>query len=175
MKETILYLTPFISSGLMIIIQYYIIYQLQKGTMQAEESSVSIGAPFAVYTYFIPKWYLPVSFFLSLLLPLYAMIAYREILKYTPFLYSLALTILGIIISATVIETGSRMYHGNFMWQNVVCCHLLFLSTTAFLAPIILAKKSWSKKDLILITFLILHVFSGALYLIKIGTTNSYY
>ena len=85
------------------------------------------------------------------------------------------MTILAVLISAFVVEEGPRMTHGNFVWQNVVCTYLLFLSTIAYLTPKILDIKSWVLKDKIMITLLTLHGFSGIVYLIKIGLTKSYH
>jgi hypothetical protein len=132
-KERILHITPILTAILMIILQYYLIYQIGMGTFQTKESSVSLGIPFTFFSLWVPTWYIPISFLLSFLFPLFMMIAYKEIFRYQPFLYSLYLLIFGVLVSAVFIESGPRMTHGNFMWQNIFCTYLLFLSSVSFI------------------------------------------
>ena len=145
------------------------------GSFNSEGSSVEVGTPFKIIGSWIPLWYIPIALIASFALPLVTAILYKEILKYKPFVYSLSLTISGLIISFFVYETGPRMYDGNFTWQNVICSYLLFLSTIAFLSPKLLDRSSWRTKELIVIGLLALHILSGIFYLIKIGLTFSYY
>lgn len=144
------------------------------GSFQESDSSISFGYPFKMLTAWIPMWYIPISFILSFLLPIFASIIYKEILTHKPYLFALCLTVTGIVISTFVYEEGPRMYHGNFMWQNIICSYLLFLSTVSFLTPKILDKNSWKLKEKIIMGLFALHTFSGILYLVKIGLTLSY-
>ena len=173
-RKTLLILTPIVTAAIIIALQYFLIYILQIGSIQEERSSIALSYPFTVISTWIPKWYVPISLLLSFTLPIYTMIFYKEIFKFKPFIYSLHLTITGIIISAIIIEEGPRMYHGNFGWQNVICSYLLFLSTLSFLAPKFISANSRSKKDIIALVILTLHVLSGILYLTKIISTKSF-
>jgi hypothetical protein len=175
MRKFILNLTPLITGTLIILTQYIYIYITQKGLFQSEPSQVSFSLPFEVFSVFIPIWFIPISFFLSLMLPIFTMILYKEILKYKPFNYALCLTIFGLLISIFIKETGPRFGHGNFLWQNVICSFLLFLSTLSFLAPKFLNKKTKSKKTKLLMVIFFIHGFSGILYLLKIFLTKSYH
>ena len=167
-------LIPLIVGGGLILLQYYLIYKLNQGSIQGGESGVSLSAPFKVYSFFIPYWLIPFSFALSFALPIGSIILYREILKFKPFLYALMLMIAGLLLSGFVIETGPRAAHGNFTWQNVICCYVLFLSIAAFFVPKFLSKFSWSRKELIIVGLFVVHFLSGLLYVFKLILTNSY-
>jgi hypothetical protein len=167
-------LIPLLIGGLLILLQYYLIYALNIGSIKPEESGVMLSWPFQVYTFWIPWWLIPFSFALSLALPIGTIILYRQVLKYKPFVYALSLTIFGLILSAFILESGPRMSHGNFTWQNVVCSFLLFLSTVSFLTPMFLSDSPWTKKTKIVFGLFVLHILSGILYIVKILVTNQY-
>lgn len=173
-RDFLLNLTPLFTGTLIILIQTLLIYKIEMGSFQESDSSISFGYPFKMLTAWIPMWYIPISFILSFLLPIFASIIYKEILTHKPYLFALCLTVTGIVISTFVYEEGPRMYHGNFMWQNIICSYLLFLSTVSFLTPKILDKNSWKLKEKIIMGLFALHTFSGILYLVKIGLTLSY-
>ncbi len=173
-KKLFIDLLPLFIGFALIVIQYFILYYFQIGSFQKQTSSVTIETPFKVIGNWIPFWYIPIAFLLSLALPLSSIICYKEILKYKPFMYSLYLTIFGILIGAFIVETGPRMYHGNFIWQNVICAYLLFLSNVTFLIPKFLNKEKKSKKVIYLGIIFMLHFISGILYLAKIYITRQY-
>lgn len=176
LKEIIFKMTPLILGGLLIIIQYLLIYYFQFGSFAKDDIHIAIGAPFQVIGSWIPYWYIPIAFILSLALPIYSIIFYREILKFKPFLYSIYLSVFGILISAFIIETGSSLSAGNFTWQNVICTYILFLTTLIYLIPELLSpNKKGNKKLFGLKLIFTLHVFSGVLYLLKMLVTLSYY
>lgn len=175
LKKFLLHLTPLFTGTIFILVQYYLIYILQKGSFQSETSSVVITAPFEALSLWIPMWFIPISFFLSLTLPIFSMILFKEIIRYKPFTYSLFLLVGGIIFSAVLMETGPRMDNGNFMWQNIICTFLLMLSTVSFLTPKFLSRTIKSKKIILLLGLFLLHSLSGILYLIKISVTLKYH
>lgn len=175
LKVFLFYLSPMITGGLFIIGQYYLIYILQQGSFHTEASGISISRPFAVTLLWIPGWYLPIAFFLSLALPICTMLLVKEITKYKPFVYAFTLTIAGVILSAFVLETGPRMTHGNFTWQNIICTFLLMLSTVSFLAPKFLDKKNVSWKIKFLLWLFLIHSISGIVYLIKYAVSHDFY
>ena len=85
------------------------------------------------------------------------------------------MTILGILISAFIMEDGGRELDGNFLWQNTICSFLLFFSTISFLITKFFKKKRGSKvKEKITIILFFLHSISGFIYLIKIALTFNY-
>ena len=174
LKVLLLNITPIFTAVLVVFMQTFLIYKLGLGSFQKDKSSIAIGYPFKVLTQWAPMWYLPISLILSFALPIFTLTAYKESLKYRPLLYALSLTIAGLIISALFYETGPRFEHGNFIWQNVICAYLMFLSTLAFLSPKILDTTTWTYKERIVFVLLAMHVLSGLLYLIKIGQTLSY-
>jgi len=174
-KNVILSLTPIFTSGLFILVQYYLLFNLQQGSIQEESSGILISTPFEALSHWVPLWFIPISLFLSFSLPIFSMIIFKEIIKYRPFYYSLSLTIVGLIISAFIMESGPRMYHCNFMWQNVICSYLLLLSTVSFLVPKFLNKDQKSKKMVLLKVLFLVHSLAGILYLIKIFFTRNYF
>jgi hypothetical protein len=170
-KDFWLNLTPLLTGAILIIIQSYLIFKLELGGLQESDSNIAISYPFKILSSLIPFWYIPIAFLLSFLLPICTTLLYKEILTYKPYLFSLSLTVTGILISAFFYETGFRMYHGNMFWQNIICSYLLFLSTISFLTPKILNKNSWDIKIKFILVLFVLHSLSGFLYLLKIGIT----
>ena len=175
LKIWFIQLTPVITTVVVLILQYYFIYVKQDGSFFYEKSELAIGLPFQLLLQFVPWWFIPFSFIFSYALVLFTVVSYKEILRYTPFFYALALTVFAIFISAFVIETGPRALHGNFLWQNVICTYLLFLATIAFLTPKLLNKQHWSIKDKVLVGLFTAHACAGILYPLKIVITTSYY
>ncbi len=174
-RESIIQLLPIFIGAIFVIFQYISIYHYQIGSLNKGESSVGFGIPFEFIRSFIPGWYVPIAFILSYAFPIATLLCYKEILKYKPFLYALYLALLGILISAFVIEIGPRKFHGNFTWQNVICVYLLMLTAIAFLLPKLKGKDRYSKKMIFLWSVFILHVLSGFLYLFKMYFTGSYH
>lgn len=174
-KDYFLRLTPFIIILIVVAIQYYLIYTQQEGSFFNEESSIILTSPFKMMAHFVPYYFIPFSIFLSFLLPIVTYLSYNEIVHYKPFKYALYLTIFAILISTFIMEQGPRATHGNFLWQNIICTYLLFLSTISFIINNISSKSSLSKKDKFILIILALHVISGILYLLKILYTQSYY
>jgi hypothetical protein len=173
-KRLFLYFTPILTGGCCIILQYILIYIFQQGSFQDQPSGVEISAPFEVLKFWMPGWYIPIAFFLSLAFPIYSLIAFRGILKFRPFTYALALTVMGILLFAFVKESGPRMYHGNFVWQNYICVYLLFLATVAYQAPVLLKRKPGGLKLWATKVIFLLHAASGVFYLIRIVATGIY-
>ena len=174
-RKYIIQLIPVFVGMVLIAIQYVSIYHYQTGSLQAADSSVSLGMPFEFARNFIPSWYVPIAIIMSLVFPIVAIWYYRDILKFKPFLYSLYLLFFGMCISSIVIETGPRKFHGNFTWQNIICVYLLMLTTVAFLLPKVFIKERYSKKMIVLGGVFLAHFLSGILYLLKIYFTKSYY
>ena len=166
---------PIILGSLFLLIQYLMIYKFQIGSIQSDEvSQVIIVKPFKYYLYWMPDWYLPIMFLFSYTLPFFSIILKPKILKYKPFLYALCMSIFGLLISIFVMESGPRQWHGNFMWQNIICSSLLFLTNVIFLNTYYLKKNNMSAKLKFLIGIFMLHCVSGVIYLFKIYHTHMY-
>lgn len=175
LKIFLLNLTPLLTGGLFIIGQYYLIYKMQQGSFQSDASSIAISYPFEVTLLWFPAWYIPIAYLLSLALPIFTIIFFRDVFKHKPFKYAFALTILGLVISTFIIETGPRMAHGNFTWQNVVCAFLLMLATVSFLVPKFVREEKKTKKMKFLIALFFIHSLSGILYLLKYSVSGEFY
>ena len=174
-KKLLLSLTPMLTGGTLILLQYALIYALNFGSFQPETSSVTISTPFELWAKWVPMWYIPIAFLFSLTLPIATMVAYKAIFKFQPFVYALCLSIAGIVLAAFVMETGPRMLHGNFMWQNVICTYCLFLTTILFLIPKFFGNNPIPKTVKVLGVILLLHSLSGIAYLTNIAYTLSYH
>ena len=173
-KRLLVNLTPVIFGGCLIITQYILIYLNNSGSIQDNTNQIILTTPFKFASLLIPYWYIPLSIGLSLALPICSIILYKGLLKYKPFKYALYLNIVGILIWAFIMESGSRMLHGNFIWQNVICSYLLFLTCTIYLLPIYQSNPK-SKRIQFLKGVFILHVLSGFAYLAKIFIVGTYY
>ncbi len=174
-KELAIRFSPLLTGALGIILQYIIIYIFEIGSYNKEPSGVTFSEPFEFARFFLPIEYIPFSFLFSFLLPIFALILNKELLKYRPFVYSIWLLLCSVLISAFIIESGPRKFHGNFAWQNVICTYLLFLSVISFLLPKFIQNQRMSRKDLFLLLLFGMHVLSGLLYLIRFFVTDNIY
>ncbi|WP_298548075.1 hypothetical protein [uncultured Aquimarina sp.] len=175
-KRSIMLSIPTLVAVVLLGVQYIGIYHFEIGSFYTAKSSVAISKPFEFVRIFIPLWYTPIAIVMSFGLPISAIIAYKnDILKFKPFLYSLYLTILGVLISAFIIEEGPRKFAGNFTWQNIICSYLMLMTTTAFLLKKFFKERQYSNKMIFLGVVFILHFLSGMLYLVKIHFSGNYY
>lgn len=175
LRDCLIKLFPVFLAVVFLGIQYVTIYNYQIGSFQAEKSSIAITVPFEFFRHFIPSWYIPVSFVFSFAFPMITVLYYRDVLKYKPFLYALYLTLMGVFISAIFNEAGPRKFHGNLVWQNIICTYLLFLTTVSFVLPKFFKVKRYPKEMNIIGLIFIVHFLSGVLYLFKMYFTKSYY
>ncbi|MBW1297140.1 hypothetical protein [Aquimarina litoralis] len=173
-KDFLIKIFPIVLGAIVILIQFISIYYNTSESLKVDNNSIAIGTPFEFIRNFIPSWYIPFAFIFSFAFPIIVASLYKEILKYLPFVYSVYLAIFGILVSAFFIEDGSRKFHGNFTWQNIVCAYMVFLSTVLFLVSKHSEKRDFSRKMFIVWGVLLLHFLSGVLYLFKMYFTGSY-
>lgn len=166
-KNTVLLFSPLLLATFLILGQSYLIYYLGLGSISNESSAVSFSYPFEIMGLSLPKWYIPISLFFSLLFPLISILFYKEILNFIPFKYAIYLTLFGFLFGAFFKETGPRMLHGNLMWQNIICCYLLFMTSVAFLMKKTENFKTMTRKNKILWSVFLMHCFSGIIYIVK--------
>lgn len=176
-KSFVYNVLPIVLGMIILFIQYVILYYFEYGVVQTEDSEISISLPFEIWSEFIPPWYIPISIIISLALPLLYFIFYKKTIRNLNVLgcYALSLALMGILISAFVLEDGPRRLHGNFFWQNVVCAYILMLviSMDVLKKGISTGFKGWRIRVL---SFVFLAQFiSGFFYIFHILSTNSYY
>lgn len=161
--------SPVILGLPVIYFMHKLIFVEKIGDFNDTAGMIIISKPFEVWTYYVPGWYLPISFAFSLAFPIMFTIFYYKkannsfLIKYSVLLFTFAF-----LISVFIAEKGPRMYHGNFMWQNVICSYILFLSTTIESLKIIIVNGFRSLKIKILTLIFLLHAFSGIFYVIRI-------
>ncbi|MCG2760710.1 MAG: hypothetical protein L6407_05815 [Candidatus Delongbacteria bacterium] len=168
-------LIPIFIGLFLLYFMHRVTYILQLGSYNKSEGSITFSKPFEAWTYFAPGWYLPISFVHSYALPIFYMIFYwkESVRNNKLFQFTLSMTVLGLLISILVIENGPRKFHGNFMWQNVICTYILMLIVSCDLIKKYLEEglKSIKLRTLIIVFFL--HAISGIIYIIKIFVTKS--
>jgi len=75
----------------------------------------------------------PLKLLLSVLFPLYVLVAYRRIVFRDFFVrLGFAAFVVGLLMAAFLGESGIPRYFGNFTWSAQIGCFLLFVGTTAF-------------------------------------------
>ncbi|MCK4978745.1 MAG: hypothetical protein KAS62_00035 [Candidatus Delongbacteria bacterium] len=169
-------LIPIFIGLFLLYIMYNILFVLQLGSYNNTSGSIIFAKPFEAWTHVAPGWYVPITFIHSFALPILYMTFYgKELIKNKLLLYSLALTILGLLISIFIIEDGPRKFHGNFMWQNIICSYILIMVVVCDLVKKIIKEKLNSAKLKILFGLLFLHTVSGIIYIIKIFVSKSYF
>lgn len=160
---------PVIIALLILFLQYFALYE-----MKTDEGEVVI-APLKVLRNFIPYWYMPISLCISYILPIYAIIFYRHILKEVTFIYAIILTAFALAAMILLSETGARQFHGNFFWQVFICGYILQLVVVKFFLQIFKSKAKFSKKLFVGFSIFFLQVVSGVFYLVRYLSTGSYY
>jgi hypothetical protein len=172
-KELSVRLIPIIAGLLILYLMFKILFLDNVGGYGGNEGSIALSEPFEAWLHFSPAWYLPVAMIFSLLFPLVYFLLYpRYFLKDQVLKYSFSLFFVGILISSFLIEEGPRKYHGNLMWQNVICMYILMLSSISGLLKVIKEKGSNSAKVKILILVLTLHLLSGLAYIFQLVTKH---
>lgn len=137
-------------------------------------SVVSFSTPFEVYLSRTPIWYFPMGLVFTYLFPLILVFSVKGLAKERIWLYTAWMTALGIFISKTVVENGIQKFDGNFSWQNVVCCYIMFV-VSVVLGFKVYSRGSLTKNRMRIIVFTFcLHVIAGGIYLLKIFLTKSY-
>jgi len=165
---------PIITGLILLYFMHKMIYTLDLGNYNNSSGKIALAKPFEAWTYFVPLWYIPISFVHSLALPILYIILYRkEVFKNKMINYSLILTVFGFLISIFLIEEGSRKFHGNFMWQNIICSYLLIMSISAAMAVKFFTEERCTIKFKVLSVIFILHALSGIIYIIKMFVTGS--
>ena len=117
----------------------------------------------------------PLSIVLGLAFPLCVALANpKRIYENESLMLCWLMTIFGIVIAATLAESGRRYHHGNFRWSYLISQQLIFVfSMVEFL--------KWQKKaigafrDDVTAAALSLHIISGMIYTVRIWSGGFYY
>lgn len=166
---------PLVGLGMVILLQI-LIFQLALGAIQENPSKIVWVKAFKIWEYAIPLWYIPYSMLLSYTFPLvFLLLCPTAFFKNRLLGYTLLLTLLGLFISIFIGEDGNRAHHGNFFWQNFICCYFLMLVVT-----LNCLEKYWKGdlplwKVILLGTVYLIHLLAGIGYFIHIGWFGSYY
>lgn len=168
---------PVIVAGLLIFIEYFLIYKAN----EQSTSSVVIN-----YFSFINSadangdvqriiTILVTSIITSFLFPIVVILKNRQLLKQPMVQLALLSSFIGLIIGNVLAETGERANDGNFMWQNYICSFILFFTCVYQLLRLQKEQNTgWGKFKPELIC-LILHVLATIVYFTKVVVTGSYF
>ena len=137
-----------------------------------DESSIKI-APFHVWAYFT-KNNISLSLISSVFFPIcFFLVYYKKIKNNLIIRYSTILFVSSLLIFILLSETGRREFHGNFMWQTIVCNYILFTCCISVFVKLIMDKVKIEKKDIIIFSIFCLHSLSGIIYIIKVLNSDS--
>lgn len=107
----------------------------------------------------------------SFLYPAVVLIRNKDLLKDTSVQFALLCTVVAVLMSVFLNETGSKMFHGNFLWQAMMCSFLLFFVVShAMIRKISVAGffTYWVE-----ISTFSLHFLSGLYYITRLFTLLS--
>lgn len=171
-------LLPIIVGVLILYIEYHFIYVSPFDT--TAKAGIKI-AYFHVWSHFLSSSspiFILLSIVTSFCFPITYLIVYRkEFFKNILTKYAFFLSVTGLIIFSTLTETGTREFHGNFGWQNIICSYILFMVTGQLLLKKIISNDTLliEKKNKILILLYLLHFLSGIMYIGKAFLSRSLY
>lgn len=178
-KNWIAVFLPLFLLGVLIIVQYIIIYFLGSLDEVVYEGQVSgvVIAPMKAWIHLLRlgQTNLLLSLITSLAFPFLFFCLYnfkKEIDVFSKL--ALMIFISSLLFGVFFAESGPRMGHGNFLWTMVLSNMILFYSV--FINFLLIQKKQ-NKLDLkgvLLFVVFLLHVFSGLGYLLNIFVTKSY-
>ena len=165
---------PTLVGGALVAGQAWLIYTLNYGSLQEEDSHLRIGL--------LQVWNwnpatTPYDLVLSFALPLAAVGLLGRALPRGPLLYPAVLCVVAVLIYASVGETGPRATHQNFIWQNVPTTYILLLTTIVQVA--VAASRAPEAVPVVryraLSYLTLLHVLSGVYYLFRVLVTRSFF
>jgi len=164
-REFFIKIVPIVIGFVLVAIQYYLIYKLNLGYVR---TSGVVVAPFLVWKTYIPLGYIPFAVLTSFLFP----IAYFSLYEFKLDLlrrYSVYLVIASVLIFILLAETGIRLLHGNFYWQNVISTYILMMVLLIETIRQFLKRDNKNKlKTKILLLVYGVYVISGIVYLFRL-------
>lgn len=174
-KEFFRRLLPVIIGGFLLIAEFYVTYILN-GT---DPSDSSVGISFLeVWKKRVPLLQIPIAIMVSILFPAtYFILFYKEI-KEKLNIYTISYFVAGLAVYCTFIENGPRRLHGNFYWQNIICCYLLFLVALSHLLKKTFypsGNKNEKIKIRICFSIFFLHLIGGGILLFRIFYYKTFY
>lgn len=170
-------LIPIVLALLIVLVEYYFIY-----VQSAADDKSGIGiALFQIINarYAHGNWLYILAVFIStivsgFLFPIVLLYRNNKLFKEEMIQFAVWCTVIGVIISSTLYETGVRSLHGNLGWQNGMCAFLLFLVCIVQLLKLIASNPLGWKAYRMEISIFGLHFLSGILYFFKVLVTASY-
>jgi hypothetical protein len=166
---------PLVLGLIVIIALQFLIFQLQLGLLQESPSKVVLVAPFKIWEFLIPKWYIPYSLLLSYTFPLCFFLLFpKAIFKDRLLGYTVLLVFFGLLISIFIGEEGARAHHGNFLWQNFICCFMLMMTVSLSCLEKRIKGELLGWKWILLTSIYILHLLAGLGYFLHMGIFGTY-
>lgn len=152
-------------------ISYYYIYNISAPFIDAHLYGRN---PSYIKIDFLNVWqywsdHLLFSFVVSFAFPIiYALFNLKKIKDDLLSRYAITSLFIALMIFMVFSESGPREYHGNFVWQVLVCTYFLFLVTQIFFLRDLLADSLLDIRKGLVLGIYLLHVLSGAVYILKI-------
>ena len=169
-------LLPIACGIIFVILEYYLIYLNSEPKQSTSSIAIYIFHFFIVWSNGNNSYLLFIlSILSSFLFPIVLILKNNQLIKSRLILYAISCTFFAILVSVTIIETGNRVYDGNFLWQVFMCSYLLFFSCILELLKLIKQNNFSFKKYFIELFVLTLHFVSGIIYLVNIFQTKIYF
>ncbi len=167
---------PLLLGGIFIIVQYILIYHFEQGSFDEQDSHVALAKPLLVMRKWLPLWYIPVAWLLSLAFPLALLATAKSVRQRLETWYAAGMFAFGLLLSIFVVEQGPRLSHGNFLWQNVVAYYVLLVVVVAAGLHLLNSVSSTSQRRVLTVVGALfgIHVLAGIVYLIKIFLSGTF-
>ncbi len=160
-KTLLVNLAPIAIGVALTLILYFLIYLHSDGYITKGEAGIDV-MPFHVWSEFSNN--IPWSFIASFAFPIIYLAFHWEkqnlIVNYSAFS-----TIVSLGMFVLLAETGYREFHGNFLWQVVICNYFLFLVCAVLLLEKASSKKMRSPAIMIPGVLFLGHCLFGVLYI----------
>ncbi len=164
---------PLAASAVLVGLQYLFIYQFETDLTPQNEHGISVGEPFEVWVVHVKSYaYLLLAWGLSILGPVVLYLSYPQHHKDAFFYYSTALFVVAFLISGIFIETGTRRYDGNMIWQVYICYAMVVINCIRVLGKLYIEQPKPTIKLKLVSTVFAVHILTGMVYPIRILLTG---
>ncbi len=166
-------LIPCIFLVFILVIQAVLIYFIQYGVLETDNSHIIVSF-FDYWSFFYPEKYFLYSCIGGFFFPICFWLVTIDQSKSISFYYSGFLVFVSLLIFIFFSETGARRFHGNFGWQTifahnallVVCLREMFRLEVKGLLP--------NRKKTMLYSIFSIHVLCGLIYLYRFLVLKDY-
>lgn len=177
-KTFLVNMIPLSLAGVLLFSVYMFIYQTNHSSAY-DNSSITINVLEFINVYYYNNqnvWMsivvLSIALVGSFLFPIVTLLRNKSMLQTSQVRFALLCTTIGVLMAVFVNETGEKAWHGNFIWQAIMCSFVFFFAVAFELLKKIISTPGWYRVFFVELFVYSLHFISGVYYIIYMFQTN---